>query len=200
MFEILFLVGNRADFARAAVAAGIQFAVDDHPGAQPRADNQADQILITASGAKVQFTEGKTLGIVVQDNGNVKPAFENFLEGNDLPGRDVVWRIYNSLVHQGRHTDADAAHVRSQNLRDGFADLINDGFSACLWRMRPRFKRSNFAVLNQACADVCATEVNANQVVFFAARMNNCIQFRATISQAFGTCSAIEKIKGGQNI
>ena len=150
-------------FARAAVAAGIQFAVDDYPGAQPRADNQADQVFIAASGAKVQFTEGKTLGIVVQDNGNVKPAFENFLEGNDLPGRDVVWRINNSLVHQGWHTDADAAHARSQNLRDGLADLINDGFSACLWRMRPRFERNNFAVLDQTGADIRAAEVHTNQ-------------------------------------
>ena len=145
------------------LAAGIQFAVDDHARAQPRADNQADQILMTASDAKVQFTEGKTLGIVVQNNGNVKPAFENFLEGNGLPGRDVVWRINNSLVHQGRHTDADAAHARSQNLRDGLADLINDDFSACLWRMRPRFECNNFTVLDQPGADIRAAEVHAHQ-------------------------------------
>ena len=80
------------------------------PGAQPRADNQADQILMTASDAKVQFAEGKTLGIVVDEQRERETGVREFFgAGTTFQDGMLFGRINNSLVHQGRHTDADAA-------------------------------------------------------------------------------------------
>jgi hypothetical protein len=60
--------------------------------------------------------------------------------------------------------------------------------------MRPRFERNNFAVLNQACPDVCATKVNANQVCFFCCMHEILHQFPRNKS-SFWTFKVQRKIK-----
>src|SRR5262245_7174231 len=75
VFDRVVFGWDRSDVPGAAVAAVVETAIDDDPGAKPRSKCDPYQVTISSSLSIMKFSKRKTIRVVVYMHGNLK----NFL-------------------------------------------------------------------------------------------------------------------------
>src|SRR5258708_34525515 len=106
------LIPDIADLTGAAMRATEKFAVEDKPGAQPRADGHAGEVAASGSGSITLLSQGKAVSIVIHPHRDTILFFQDIFQVYLLPGRNIHRIIDDapSDVPNGTHPDPDTPY------------------------------------------------------------------------------------------